>query len=168
MPSPPLTTLKWGLGRGGSWLHPFQSLRCIAYTWPPLGLPCLPTRCSIAVSDHDLAFPLQTWRPSCLCYALGSLWKTVEWENPSELITMGSWDHGVISLLLFWATSLELLGWMHLLAGSQLAALPSLWMAFWHGKSTSSRRAGGWYLLYNLKLDQKRWIYEGYWTLTVE
>ena len=103
---------------------------------------------------------------SVLCFRVSV--KTVEWENPSELITMGSWDHGVISLLLFWATSLELLGWMQLLAGSQLAALPSLWMAFWHGKSTSSRRAGGWYLLYNLKLDQKRWIFEGYWTLTVE
>ena len=24
MPSPPLPALKWGLGRGGSWLHPFH------------------------------------------------------------------------------------------------------------------------------------------------
>jgi len=26
---PPLPTLNRGLGRGGSWLHPFRSLRCI-------------------------------------------------------------------------------------------------------------------------------------------
>lgn len=28
-PSPPLPTLKWGLGRGGSWLQPFWSHRCL-------------------------------------------------------------------------------------------------------------------------------------------
>ena len=58
IPSPPLPTLKWGLGRGGSWLHPFWSLRSIACTWAPLGWPCLPTRCSIPVSAPDLAFSL--------------------------------------------------------------------------------------------------------------
>ena len=58
---PPLPTLKWGLGRGGSWPHPFQSLRYIACTWTPQGWPCLPTRCSITVSGCDLAFPLQCY-----------------------------------------------------------------------------------------------------------
>jgi len=58
IPMPPLPTLKWGLGRGGSWLHPFQALSCIACTWAPLGWPCLPTRCSISGSSHDLAFPV--------------------------------------------------------------------------------------------------------------
>jgi len=59
-PSPPLLTLKWGLGRGGSWLHPSRSLSCIECTWGPLGWPCLPTRCAITCdSSCDLAFPLQ-------------------------------------------------------------------------------------------------------------
>ena len=44
---PPLTTLKWGLGRAGSWL--------------PLGWPCLPITCSIIGTSRDLAFPLP-WR----------------------------------------------------------------------------------------------------------
>ena len=56
---PPPPTLKWGLGRGRSWLHTFWSLRGTAYTWAPLGWPCLPTRCSITASSCDLAFPLQ-------------------------------------------------------------------------------------------------------------
>jgi len=60
IPSPPLPTLKWGLGRGGSWLRLFQSFGCTACTWAPLGWPCLPTGCSVAVSSHDLAFLLQT------------------------------------------------------------------------------------------------------------
>jgi len=55
---PPLTTLKWGLGRAGSWLHLFWSLRYIACTWVPLGWPCLPPTCSIIGTSHDLAFPL--------------------------------------------------------------------------------------------------------------
>ena len=59
IPSPPLPTLKWGLARGGPWLHPFQSLRYTACTWAPLGWPCLPTRCSITASSNNLAFPLQ-------------------------------------------------------------------------------------------------------------
>jgi len=54
-----MSSLKWGLGRGGSWLHPFQSLRCTACTWTPLGWPCLPTWGSTTGSGHDLAFPLQ-------------------------------------------------------------------------------------------------------------
>jgi len=60
IPSPPLPTLKWlgGLGRGGSWLHPFLSFRYTACTWAPLGWPCLPTRCSITASGHNLTFPL--------------------------------------------------------------------------------------------------------------
>jgi len=36
MPSLPLPTLKWGLGRDASWLHPCPSLRYIACTWAPL------------------------------------------------------------------------------------------------------------------------------------
>jgi len=51
IPSPPLPSLKWGLGRCGSWFHPFSSLRCIACTWAPLDWPCLPTRCSITASS---------------------------------------------------------------------------------------------------------------------
>ena len=58
IPSPPLPTLKWGLGGGESWLHPFWSLRWTACRWPPLGWPRLPTRCSISASCHDSAFPL--------------------------------------------------------------------------------------------------------------
>lgn len=30
-----LLTLKWGVRRGVSWLHPFQSVRCTACTWAP-------------------------------------------------------------------------------------------------------------------------------------
>ena len=30
----------------------------IARTWAPLGWPCLPTRCAITGTDHDLVFPL--------------------------------------------------------------------------------------------------------------
>ena len=56
MPSAPLPTLKWGLGRGESCLHPFQLFSCTACTWALLGWPCLPT-CSITVSFHDWAFP---------------------------------------------------------------------------------------------------------------
>jgi len=53
IPSPPLPTLKWGLERDGSWLHPFRSLRCTACTWAPLGWPCLLTRCSVmAMLNH--------------------------------------------------------------------------------------------------------------------
>ena len=59
-PLPPLPSLKWGLGRDGSWLHPFQSLGSTACTWAPLGWPCLPTRCSITASGHDSAFLLQS------------------------------------------------------------------------------------------------------------
>ena len=55
---PPLPTLKWGLGRGGSWLHPSQSFGCTAYSWALLGWPCLLTRCSITASSCDLAFLL--------------------------------------------------------------------------------------------------------------
>ena len=61
IPSPPLPALKWGLGRGGSWLHPFPSLRQIGCTWAPLGWPCPPTRCLIIVSSPVLAFPLQVF-----------------------------------------------------------------------------------------------------------
>ena len=57
IPSPPLPTLKWGLGRDETRVHAFWSLRCIACTWAPLGWPCVPTRCSITVSSCDLAFP---------------------------------------------------------------------------------------------------------------
>jgi len=59
IPLPPLLTLKWGLGGGGSWFHPFQSLRSIVYTWAPLGWHCIPRRCSITGLGYDLAFPLQ-------------------------------------------------------------------------------------------------------------
>jgi len=59
IPLPPLPTLEWSLERGGSWFHPFWSLRYIACTWAPLGWPCIPTRCSITASSHDLTFPLQ-------------------------------------------------------------------------------------------------------------
>jgi len=59
IPSPPLPNLKWGLGRGGSWLHPFRPLRYTACTWAPLSWPCLPTRCSITASGRALALPLQ-------------------------------------------------------------------------------------------------------------
>jgi len=58
IPLPPLPTLKWGLGRGGPLLHPSWSLRYIACTWASVGWPCLPTRCSITGSSHDLVFPL--------------------------------------------------------------------------------------------------------------
>jgi len=57
----PLPTLKWGLGRGWSRLHPFQSLRHIARSWAPLGWPCLPTRCSITSSGCDSAFLLHIY-----------------------------------------------------------------------------------------------------------
>jgi len=58
MPSPLLPTIKWDLGRGGSQLHPFLLLRDFACTWGPLAWLCLPTRCSITASGHDLTFPL--------------------------------------------------------------------------------------------------------------
>ena len=58
IPPPPLPTLKWNLGRGVSWLHPFRSLRCIVWSWAPLVWPCFPTRCLIIVSSHDLALLL--------------------------------------------------------------------------------------------------------------
>jgi len=68
----PLPTLKWGLGRGGSWLHHVCSVRYIACTWAPLGWPCLPTRCSITVWSHDLAFLLHVVTKSviwlCIAY----------------------------------------------------------------------------------------------------
>ena len=38
IPSPPLP-IQWGLGRDGSWLHPFWPLRYIACAWAPLGWP---------------------------------------------------------------------------------------------------------------------------------
>ena len=39
--SPPLTTLKWGLGRAGSWLHPFPitQVHCLHLSSPGLALP---------------------------------------------------------------------------------------------------------------------------------
>jgi len=55
IPPPPLPTLKWGLERSRSWLHPFWALRYIACTWAPLGWPCLPTRCSITGSIHEIS-----------------------------------------------------------------------------------------------------------------
>ena len=72
----PVMTFKWSLGRDGPWLHSLQSLRFIVCTWAPLGGPCLPTRSSITVSSHDLAFALQhlkepellqVWEASCGC-----------------------------------------------------------------------------------------------------
>ena len=56
-----LPTLKRGLGRSGSWLHHFCSLRCIACTWALLGWPCLLTRCLITGSGCHLAFLLCMW-----------------------------------------------------------------------------------------------------------
>ena len=38
MPSSPLPTLKWGLGRGGSWLYFFQTLHCMHLSSPGLAL----------------------------------------------------------------------------------------------------------------------------------
>lgn len=86
----PLPTLKWGLGRGGSWLYPFWSLRYITCTWAPLDWPCLPTRCSITGSKpwlsiftthQNVIFLLQcilrpilisflqiSWKPHCRIY----------------------------------------------------------------------------------------------------
>ena len=79
MSSSPLPTLKWGLGRGGSSLHRTCSCRGIAYTWAPW--PCLPTRCSITGSDHDLAFLLHhPW--TCI--------KAFYWYIPGELT--GAWS----------------------------------------------------------------------------
>ena len=60
IPLPPLPTLKWGLQRDGSWAASLlvTQVHCTACTWAPLGWPCLPTRCSITGSSHDLAFLL--------------------------------------------------------------------------------------------------------------
>jgi len=57
IPSPPLPALKWGLGRGGSWLHPFWSLSCIALHTPELPWvgPALPPGAQsliLAVTQH--------------------------------------------------------------------------------------------------------------------
>jgi len=58
MQGSPLPALKWGLGRGRSWLQPFWSVMAIACTWAPLGWPCLPNRCSITTSSPALVFQL--------------------------------------------------------------------------------------------------------------
>jgi len=64
-------------GRGGSWLQPFQSLSYIAYTWAPLGWPCLPTRCWIPASGCDSAFPLQVGLLLCIYCNLLGIWSAV-------------------------------------------------------------------------------------------
>jgi len=88
---PPLPLLKIGLGRGGSWLHPFQSLRCIACTWAPLGRPCLPTRCSITGSGHDSAFlpqqPCQAVSTTSKKHLLQWLWTVNLWIKYSLVMS---------------------------------------------------------------------------------
>jgi len=98
IPLPPLPTLKWGLGRGASWIHLIWSLRNISCTWAPLGWPCLPTRCSITASSSDLAFPLQSlslmlgqlaemcsmhgeFRCALRCVYVGRGWENGDWET---------------------------------------------------------------------------------------
>ena len=82
MTSALLPTLKWGLGRGGSWHHPFRSLRCIACTWAPLGWPCLPTRCSITSSSQDWALPLHAEGTSLNETIFGKGW----WTQNSSVV----------------------------------------------------------------------------------
>lgn len=79
----PLPTLKWGLGKGGSWLHPFQSFRCIAFTWDPLGGPCLSSRCSIIGSRYDLAFLLQS--------LVRTVWKKIHYYLLSIILLSFFW-----------------------------------------------------------------------------
>ena len=49
---------------GKRWIlaPPLPVIMGITCTWAPLGWPCLPIRCSITGSNHDLAFPPQ---PGC-------------------------------------------------------------------------------------------------------
>jgi len=51
----PLNEVWEGVDPGST---PLQSLRCIACSWSPLVLACLPTRCSITGSGCDFAFVL--------------------------------------------------------------------------------------------------------------
>ena len=46
-------------GKGWILSSPLLVTQYIAYTWAPLGWPCLPTRCSITASSCDLAFLIQ-------------------------------------------------------------------------------------------------------------
>ena len=61
IPLPPLPTLAWGLGRGGTSAHPLQSLRCTALHYMHLSSPglALPSHQVLTISSHNLAFPPQ-------------------------------------------------------------------------------------------------------------
>ena len=65
MPLIPLPTLKWGLGRGGSWLHPplpNTQVHCTHLSFPGLTLPAHQV---LTVSGRDLAFPLHFYMIVC-------------------------------------------------------------------------------------------------------
>jgi len=85
IPLPPLPSLKRGLGRGGSWLHPFQSLRYIACTWTPLAWPCIPTGCSITASSCDSAFQLQQPTSARFSHPSSMLWAQLTYKAANQV-----------------------------------------------------------------------------------
>lgn len=83
IPLSPLQTLKWGLGRSGAWLHPFQSLSCIALHAPELPGLTLPSQ---QVLNH-------WFKPSLSISATPSYLNRYTWQSTELRFTKMEWKY---------------------------------------------------------------------------